>query len=631
MTTGVTCTVLVDGVRAADGSPGDDLAGPVILDDLSVTWGRSDTMSQPEADSCSFEVMDQLGGESFMARFRTGARVDVVARGLTYPDPTVETFANPGFELSTPVTWSASGGTATRTSSRFRSGAYSLAVKPATAGVRASVLLAPGELQAPGTNPAAWDEIPTTSPGQTWSIAVSVLLPTGASSTVRAALFSGPYATAASPAGPTRTIVGDDTWQTVSVTLPVQLDAAWVGLQLVLDPTGPSWDELPPALTWDAVTAARTWDELGTLYVDDVSVRAPSAGSGRSVLVFSGRVTDLEAAWDDSTSSPVAKVTAVGFTADLQNRIVGDEPWPVEDVELRAHRILDLAGLPISVDIDSSIDSTLLSYRDVDAQGATGLLTEIATSVDGVLWSAVHQTIGAYLRLEDPALRASLLQLALVGGVIVVVQGDPDIGFDLSACMILRDPVKWVQDVSDVVTRVSVSWQVQELDDDGLPTTSEATELVVDPALEAAYGTRGASISTQLQAAVDAQDVAQRVLTRSTPSGWRADGLTIDDDDVDGTVEGIALVLDLLDGTSRIGAPIVLGELPQWTPAGTDVGVYLEGGTYRYVGGRWVLDLLVSSAGGLGASAAWDELDPAWTWNQWDPRLSWNDLRGVAA
>jgi hypothetical protein len=30
-------------------------------------------------------------------------------------------------------------------------------------------------------------------------------------------------------------------------------------------------------------------------------------------------------------------------------------------------------------------------------------------------------------------------------------------------------------------------------------------------------------------------------------------------------------------------------------------------------------------------SAAWDELDPAWTWNQWAPEITWNDLRGAAA
>jgi hypothetical protein len=120
-------------------------------------------------------------------------------------------------------------------------------------------------------------------------------------------------------------------------------------------------------------------------------------------------------------------------------------------------------------------------------------------------------------------------------------------------------------------------------------------------------------------------------MQRSQPDTWRASGLTIDDDDVAPTVDGVDLMLALLDGTSRIGAPIVLGDLPEWTPAGATVGVYLEGGTYRYVGGRWVLELGVSASTGLGESAAWDELDPSWQWDQWSPEITWDDLRGVAA
>jgi hypothetical protein len=630
VSTFVNCTVLVDGVRVADGSATDDPLAPNVLEDLSVTWGRSDTMSQPEPDSCSFEIMDQLGGDDVLGTFRTGRRVDVIARGDTYPDPSVPTFTNPGFETAT-VTWSTAGGTAARTTTRFATGTNSLQVIPTTPGVLATVILAPAPFEPDGTNPSAWDAIPTTAPGQTWSSTVSLWVPPGGYATVRSVLFSGPYLSTGAPAGTPRTIVGDGTWQTVTAEQPVQVADRWLGLQVMFDPQGRAWDEMPPAQTWDQVDPAWSWDDTGSLYVDNAQVTSPAAGTGRGVLVFSGRITDLSAAWDDSANCPVAQVTATGFTADLQNRIIGDEPWVVETVETRALRILGLAGLPITIDIDTSVADTLLSWRDVDAQGATGLLSEVAVSVDGVLWPAVHQTIGAYLRLEDPALRASLLQLDLVGGVIVVVQGDPDIGFDLSACLILRDPVTWVQTVADVVTRASVGWLVQGLDDEGHPATTDATVYEIDAQLELEHGTRGVSVSTQLQSAADATNVAQRILSRTSPQGWRAEGLTIDDEDVDGTPEGVALVLDLLDGTSRIGAALVLGDLPAWTPAGASVGVYLEGGTYRFVGGRWVLELVVSAAGGLGRSAAWDELDPAWTWNQWDPGLTWNDLRGVAA
>jgi len=626
MSTGVSCTVYVDGVRAADGSPGDPSAAPTVLSELAVAWGRPDTMTQPAPDACTFSVYDPAG-VGFGSTYRVGHRVDIEAHGDTYPDPSVETLTNPGFE-TTAVTWVPTGGTATRTTTRARTGTYSLALQPTTAGVPAAVFLAPAPFEPAGTNPDAWDAIPTTAVGQTWAASVSVWVPLGASVTVRAALFTGPYATAGTPAGTPRTVDGTGAWQTLTAEHTTQVDDQWVGLWLRLEPTGPAWDQVDPALTWDQVDPALTWDDQGTLYIDDASVVAPAAGTSRGVLVFSGRITDLHTTWD---GGPTLEVAAVGFSADLDNVLIGDVPWPVESVDTRTHRILALAGLPITIDIDTSIDQTLLTWRDVDAQGAAGLLQEIAVSVDAVLWPAVHQTIGAYLRLEDPALRVALLELALVDGVITVVQGDPGTGFDLSACMVLRDPVTWVQDVADVITRAQVGWLLQGVDDKGKPTTTQVQEVLVDAALEAQHGVRAVSLSTQLQAAVDASDVAQRILSRSSPDAWRADGLTVDDDDVNPGPAGVALVLDLLDGTSRIGAPLVLGDLPPWSPAGAAAAVYLEGGTFQFVDGRWVLALTVSAGAGLGGSAAWDELDPAWTWNQWDPNLTWNDLRGAAA
>lgn len=843
MSTGVSCLVYIDGTRAADGQPTDNWADPVILSDLAVTWGRSDTMSQPAPDSCTFSVMDQVGGQAFIAQYRTGRRVDVYARGNAYADASIPTFTNPGFEDAA-LTWLAQMGTATRQGARVHSGSYALRVDPAPGDDTATVVLAPAPFQPAGTNPDAWDAIPTTEAGQQWTISVAVWLPVGSTVRTRAVTFTGPYQDAGTPAGVEHITDGAGAWQVISTQHVIQTGNRWIGLQLTFSPTGPAWQDIPTADLWSTLDPALTWLDYGSLYVDDAQVTSPAEGElGRSVLVFSGRITDLSAQWDDSTGSPVVEVTASGFTADLDNRAIGDEPWTVETVAVRATRILTLAGLPITIDIDTSLDAILLSYRDIDSQGATGLLQEIATSVDGVLWPAVHSSLGAYLRLEDPALRVPLLKLAELAGpapivqrtnlarnprgvapnvfgeygnrwawlgsyttgivghpegittayrttapaapsqgngrgldlygnfdtatfpttlpvspgvpvtlstwvrtgrarnvyfnmrthdgaawvgaasagtpaptgagawtrftrtytppagaayltariqilesdhvegdylessglliewapamgtyfdgstpdtatqdhawtaavngststqstiqttTIVIVQTDPDAGIDLSACVILRDPVSWIQDVSDVVTRVAVGWQVQGVDDEGMPTTSEATYHTIDAPLEAEVGTRAVSVSTQLQAEADAIDVGARILARTSPTGWRADGLTINDDDVANTTEGISTLLYLLDGTARIGTPLVIGDLPEWSPAGSAAGVYLEGGTYTFAEGRWILELLVSAATGIGQSVTWLELDPAWMWNQWEPSISWADLRGVA-
>ena len=173
MTTGISCVVLVDGVRAQDGSPGDDLSQAVVLENLAVTWGRSDTMTQPDADSCTFDVMD-AAGDGFASTFRTGSRIDVLAFGERGGSASEATFTNPSFEDAA-QTWSVTSGTATRSAARVSTGAYALAVVPNAPTSTPVLLLAPAPFESAGTNPDAWDDIAQTSLGETWSASVSRL------------------------------------------------------------------------------------------------------------------------------------------------------------------------------------------------------------------------------------------------------------------------------------------------------------------------------------------------------------------------------------------------------------------------------------------------------------------------
>ena len=254
-----------------------------------------------------------------------------------------------------------------------------------------------------------------------------------------------------------------------------------------------------------------------------------------------------------------------------------------------------------------------------------------------MLWSATHQTTGPYLKVEDPAQRTPLAHLEMVDGVIVIVEGGPNgTALEISACDLLRDPVQWTQTVADVTTRAAVTWLQQGVDDDGQPTTTDRTVTIVDDGLEDQYGQRGISVSTMLQSSTDATDVANRVLARTSQYGWRADGLYLDDDTIS-SVDATATVtlLELLDGTLRNGRALRLVDLPEWSPVGTDVGVYLEGGSYAFdvdvdnESTIWQLDLTVSNAAGTGESLTWADVDPTWQWVQVDPSISWLDLYGV--
>lgn len=650
MSTGVGCVLYVNGARFADGSPGDDLANPTALSGLKVDWGRETTVDQPEAATCVFQVMDRRGGDGFLGLLTTGLTVDVMAEGMVFPDPTESTFADPSFETGQGGRV-ASNAAAVLSARRVASGAQSLQVTPADATRSWTVRLAPDAFQPSGTHPDAWDDIVRTDDGQQWAYGASLFVPAGIMVTIRPVLYTGPWqGSYVVPSGAGQvTAVGNGTWQTVRGTFyPAQANT-WVGVSITAWPSaGIAWGQVtPPSLTWldadslqGAVPDSLWWADLGAVYVDDVAVLAPAAGVEQRALVFHGRITDLKAAYDDNDQieGPVIEVSAVDFTADLENVDIGDEPWPDgQPMSARFARVIALSGMPVAAVIDARPGAMLLCYQDVDSQAATGLLQDLATSTDAVLWSAVHQTTGQYLWVEDTRARLAMSTLAMgTDGLVHIVPTAAAAGaLDLSSCWVLRDPVEFIQDVSDVFTRAAVTWNEfvpPDPEDVGAqPSTTEHTYTVVDVNLEAVYGRRREQVTTLLRAEADAADVATAILTRTSATDWRVQGVTVDDAFLTGTTAEVAMMMTLLDGTRRIGLPVRITDLPPWSPSGDTVTGYVEGGSFVFDEGTWTLDLTISRAKGTGqALVRWADSLPAWRWTDYAPDIRWSDLQGVA-
>jgi hypothetical protein len=197
---------------------------------------------------------------------------------------------------------------------------------------------------------------------------------------------------------------------------------------------------------------------------------------------------------------------------------------------------------------------------------------------------------------------------------------------------VLLGPVVWRQAVSDVSTRVAVTWQDQTLDDGGLPAPTERTNTVVDTQLELRLGTRRAAVSTLLTSSTDADAVAALILGRLHLQSWRVGGLVWQTGLSDMNPDQVGRTLDLLDGTRRLAAPILLTGLPPWAPGDAPTApLLLQGGTYTYENGQWTLELTTSSAASQGASLPWNSLDVGWAWNEFAPEVAWLDLVGVAA
>lgn len=600
---------------------------------LTIAWGRDTTVDQPQASTCTFLAVDDPGGTTVLQTFRLGARVDVFADATITGGsaPAQPAFEDPSFD--TEVRSASSNDTVTRSQQRTQAGGWAAKFTRPDGNRQGTVQLPPGPLQTAGTNPLAWVQLATTRPGDTWTIAAQVWVPSGIQVRMRPVLYAGPYSTAATTVGDGVTLYGSDDWLTAEVTFSPGTSSRWVGFQF--DTTGGiTWGEAQG--TWGA--AVGSWGDLEAVFVDAVTVTNPGGGNEISELVFSGRITDMEGVFDQGWQSPALSITATDFLGDLGNRYIGDEPWPKESVTQRVARIVAQAKLQteaLQVQIAPTVAGIAMAPDDVDHAAAAGLLTDVAQSVDGVLWSATHPVIGPYLRIEDPGQRMPLYQLQLVGGLIEIVPatftGD-DAPPAVSSCDVLRDPVTFTTDVSDIATRATVSWEEAGTDDEGQPTSTERTYEVIDAPAESESGTRSIHLSTQLTSEPDAARVADQLIARLAAS-WRITGLAVDDATVT-TPDATAarMLLTLLDGVTRGGQPLVLTDLPEWSPVGTTAPIYLEGGTYTFTGG-WALDLSVSRAAGIGRNVSWDELpnSTAWTWDSWDSAITWDDLRGVAA
>lgn len=635
------CTLWIDGVRYADGQPGEPNAAPVALTGLQVIWGRDTTLDQPAPAACTFTVLDLPGDPRFTARLVIGARVQVRADATIYPDPTVPIMPDPGFESapvgSTPSVIAGNVAAVTVQTAVKRGGARAVRIDPADPDRAVRVIFPPAPLSA-AHDPAAWDAVPRSLAGQSWRYGAAVRVPTALSAVARAqvhpVLFTQPWAGTEQVLTDTATAAAPDTggWSAHSA-LVTPPPGVWLGLAVDVYPTGPSWDDVPPALTWDQVPPALTWDDLAATFIDDLVLLAPAAGAARAGEVFTGRLTDLDAQWDAGAGGTVVKCTAQDDTAELANRYVGAAPWAAESLGARFGRILTAAGQSMQYTVDPGPAARPVSYRDVDNQPAAGLLAELAQSAGGVLWSATSLTTGPYLRLEDVDARPPMWQLYQGADLVIRIRPAPVVaakGVTVSACDVLLDPVHWEQDVADVATRVAVGWRDQTPD----PVKPvDKTTTAINTAAEATAGQRRVQVSTQLAAAADADALAASLLARLTAGGWRIRGLTYRVELADPLgPAGIALVMTILDATTRIGLPIMLTEVPAWSPAPTraDVPLYLEGARLTNTAGAWTLELITSSAVSQGAGGVqWDQVPAGWQWDQFDPSMTWDQLRGV--
>jgi hypothetical protein len=106
-----------------------------------------------------------------------------------------------------------------------------------------------------------------------------------------------------------------------------------------------------------------------------------SAGSNR----FSGRIANIEVTPYPDLGLITARITCVGRLTDLADRIIGDNPWPIETDYQRVWRIGALLGNDPPFVNEGSPDLRLRA-RDVDRRKALELLHLFAGTVGSIVW-----------------------------------------------------------------------------------------------------------------------------------------------------------------------------------------------------------------------------------------------------
>ena len=560
------------------------------LDGVKITWGRSDSISQPQAATASVRLLLPENPAGIPETFTIGRTLSVSARIQAWKQGTTHTFS--------PLEGIAIQGDFDPTRS---------AIRPSfTSPDGATVVFPPAALS---LTPGAWDTIPTCVPGQVYTASAAFYAPQGCSISLHPVYFSAPNATPIIAPATAQDTESGFTGISTSFTPPDMYEGCWVGIAVRANPLGHTWKDRP--IPWNS--EYRSWQGINTLVLYALTLTPPAQSPILESEVFTGTITDTSLTWDEAASRPVLTVQAADLLADLSHRRVGDEPWTVHTLTQRVNAVINALNTPVKTLIDPTPASRILCFKDVDSASAASILTDAASSAGALLWAASHRTTGAYLRFEDPYTRAALARLVMKGGRAKVESNTT--ALPLSASMLTRGGVSIEKSNADAASVARVGWKEIGVDEKGQPTQTERTITLSDPDLIRVIGHREVSLSTDLITRGQAEEQASRLLRSHAPGSWTLPALTWDTNVKSGLVDRGVLAA-LLDSTRRMGANIRLTDLPPWFPAAPSLNAYLDGGTYTYTRGRWILTLtLTNNYSAAGSGLRWNQLPPDLSWN----------------
>ena len=549
---------------------------PTALDGLSISWGRTSIVDQPETSTLSMDIA--------LPTAQAAAMVDTITVGSTVEVTAVQTDPIPPLLIIKDATHrTVTGATVTGGPEELR-----LTVIDSSCYVT--------------LRPAAWLTSGRWTNTERVRVAADYLFTADLSVTTGYVVSIRPvFHTSAVSTDPVE--YGD--WQeipyftgTQSVALTLRPDRRQIGKWISLE------IEFAANSSWSGVELRLTNPKLTRL-----------TSTSAIADVFTGRITDTHVQYNQRLDRPVLQVIAADVSAPLSNTRIGGDPWPKETATKRVERILTAAGSSQAAEFLGAPSTLQLAAVDIDSQPAWALLQGVADSTGTILW------IADTLWYEDPSNRASLYRFTVPTTGPAYLEVSAAAAVKLPAGVFDRNSARVQRNPGDVATEATVRWaDLEARDGEMVRVDREVT--VHNHALAAQIGVHQISVSTDLTTAAAAQDLAGDLLALAAPAGFFLTGLTWD---TRVPQTDAAQVITALDARARIGLPLIITNVPEWVPGSPALPVYLEGGNYTYQRGRWILDLITSKTSLSAPSIAWADLPAALTWARLSD-LTWDQI-----
>ena len=336
--------------------------------------------------------------------------------------------------------------------------------------------------------------------------------------------------------------------------------------------------------------------------------------NGTRYRIFYGHVTDLSLMHEPGTDA-VVSVTAVDPTARLSSVMTGDTPWPEQTAAARRSAILSAIGGSTVLywpAFEAGPDKYNMAAKDVDNQPAWEVINDFLWGIACIPWPIAYGSTGRpglFITGQGVKRDAQLgiydtreVRTEPVADFLTWPTGSGNVQYEiptvcLDACDIDLDGTEFSANPDDTTKVVRMTYGTDDLS--GVFVYKYAGD---DPSRTFEVDSGLAYTSAYREIVAGAWYDQMSYWRQDFAAPWRVDVVRVDADTVTGVTDFNLALRRLLDQTYRINHNILLQRLPLWTPwrgkttntTYTEVVGLVQGGTYTYDEGRWVLELTIT-------------------------------------